>query len=390
MNIQEIISKFQIPIQKINISDNPYDDFQKISFEKNFLLVSDQNIYPLFQDKIFSHKKLILESPYADEQTVKAIIKHSENSDLIVGIGSGTINDLCKLASFNKKIPYIIFASAPSMNGYSSANASIMVDGHKKSLSAHLPIAIFVDLEILKNAPERLIKSGLGDSLCFGTCHFDWLLSHLILNTKFNQEIFDLLAPYYQKLFSSKFSVQNLIENLIVSGLAMYIAGGSYPASQAEHLIAHYLEMKYPNLTSKSFHGEQIAVTTLTAAEIQEKILKQENLRIKPTKIDLNYLTKIFPDEELAKHCLKELEAKEVSEEQAKIANQNWPEIKQKLKEVFISKANLEEISLRFNLPKNSSDIFIDEEIYEEAVKNSHLIRSRFTCLDLLPTLSYS
>jgi glycerol-1-phosphate dehydrogenase [NAD(P)+] len=384
MNIQEIISKYQIPIQQITIADNPYPDFKKFSAGKNFLLVSDQNIYPLFQDKISADKKLILQSPHADLQTVESIMQQAENFDLIVGIGSGTINDLCKLASFNKKIPYVIFASAPSMNGYSSANASIMVEGHKKSLPAHLPIAIFADLEILQNAPERLIKSGLGDSLCFSTCHFDWLLSRLILNTKFNGEIFDLLAPYHQKLFFQEFSSKNLIENLIVSGLGMYIAEGSYPASQGEHLVAHYLEMKYPNLAGKSFHGEQIAVTTLTAAEIQEKILKQENLQIKSNRIDLNYLRKIFSDESLAKHCLEELEAKKISEDQAKIVNQNWLEIKQKLKEVFISKNDLEKISARFNLPKNSQDIFIDSKIYEEAVKNSYLIRSRFTCLDCI------
>lgn len=382
MNIQEIISKFQIPIQKISISSNPYNDFQKLFSGKNFLLVSDQNIYPLFESKISSDKKLILSSPHADEKTVKEIMFHAKDAELIVGIGSGTINDLCKLASFNKKIPYTIFASAPSMNGYSSANASIMIDGHKKSLPAQLPIAIFADLEILQDAPERLIKSGIGDSLCFSTCHFDWLLSHLILNTKFNEEIFDLLKPYHQKLFSEKFSIQNLIENLIVSGLGMYITGGSYPASQSEHLIAHYLEMKYPNLSSKSFHGEQIAVTTLTAAEIQEKILKQENLQIESSKIDLNYLRKIFSDEETANHCLKELEAKIISKEQAKILNQNWLEIRRKLKEVFVSKNDLEKLSDKFNLPKKPFDIFLDEEIYDEAIKNSYLIRNRFTCLD--------
>ncbi len=389
MNIQEIISKYQIPIQKINISDNPYDDFKKISSGKNLFLVSDQNIYPLFKDKISTDKKLILQSPHADLQMVETIIKQAKDFDLIAGIGSGTINDLCKLASFRNKIPYVIFASAPSMNGYSSAGASIMVDGHKKSLPAHLPIAIFADLKILQNAPKRLIKSGLGDSLCFGTCHFDWLLSHLILDTKFDQKVFDLLRPYYQKLFSKEFSIRNLIENLIVSGLAMYIAGGSYPASQAEHLIAHYLEMKYPNLMSKSFHGEQIALTTLSATQIQERILKQDNLQIKSTPIDLNYLRKIFPDERLFKNCLEELEAKKISEKQAEITNQNWLEIKQKLQKVFIAKDDLKKISSRFNLPQKPQDIFLEEEIYNEAIKNSYLIRSRFTCLDLLPTLSY-
>ena len=389
MDIQKIIFKYQIPIQQISIMDNPYPDFQKFSAGKNFLLVSDQNIYPLFKDKISTDKKLILQSPHANLQTVESIMEQAKDSDLIVGIGSGTINDLCKLASFRKKIPYIIFASAPSMNGYSSANASIMVDNHKKSLLAQLPMAIFVDLTILQNAPERLIKSGLGDSLCFGTCHFDWLLSHLILNTKFNEEIFDLLKPYYQKLFSEEFSVKVLIENLIVSGLAMYIAGGSYPASQSEHLIAHYLEMKYPNLMSKSFHGEQIALTTLNAAQIQERILKQDNLQIKSTPIDLNSLRKIFSDEKLFKNCLEELEAKKISEKQAEIANQNWLEIKQKLQKVFIAKDDLKKISSRFNLPQKPQDIFLEEEIYNEAIKNSYLIRSRFTCLDLLPTLSY-
>ena len=117
------------------------------------------------------------------QSNIDKILHEAKEIDLIVGFGSGTINDLCKISSFKLNIPYIIFASAPSMNGYSSANASILVKGHKKSLPAHLPLAIYCDLNILAAAPERLIKSGIGDSLCFSTCQFDWLLSHLILDS---------------------------------------------------------------------------------------------------------------------------------------------------------------------------------------------------------------
>ena len=81
--------------------------------------------------------------------------------------------------------PYVVFATAPSMNGYTSTNAAITVDGHKQSLPAAAPLGVFIDLEVLAAAPARMIRAGLGDSLCRPTAQADWLLSHHLLGTPY-------------------------------------------------------------------------------------------------------------------------------------------------------------------------------------------------------------
>ena len=160
------------------------------------ILVSDQKIIrnsAEFLPKNFIdsfEQSLIFKNPYASEDFVKQISHKAKKSKLIIGFGSGTINDLCKIAAANLEIPYVIIASAPSMNGYLSKNASIAIKGHKKTLRATLPRAVIADFDIIKNAPKRLIKAGIGDSLCFYGCWFDWYLSHQILGTRFDDKLF--------------------------------------------------------------------------------------------------------------------------------------------------------------------------------------------------------
>jgi len=114
--------------------------------------------------------------PHADAETVERIRAETAPDDALVAVGSGTINDLCKQASFLDRKPYAVFATAPSMNGYTSTSAAITAHGHKKSLSAHGAGGVFIDLEVLAAAPPHMIRSGLGDSLCRPTAQLDWLL----------------------------------------------------------------------------------------------------------------------------------------------------------------------------------------------------------------------
>jgi glycerol-1-phosphate dehydrogenase [NAD(P)+] len=423
-SINQILRRFKTPIKEILIEENLIEKaailLDGIGFKnKKILLITDQNIYPNIGSKIAdslalkSNQILILQTPKADQKTVLEIANHAKNFDLIVAVGSGVINDLCKSASFDLKIPYVIFGTAPSMNGYASANASITVEGsylggaslpkknhwqmmgvhnYKTSISAHLPSAIYLDLDVLKNSPMRLIRSGIGDSLCVSTCHFDWLLSHLLLGTYFDETAFDLLKPFYQDLtrgafdFPSKEFVEILAKTLIISGIGMHINKGSYPASQAEHLIAHYIEILHPKTASKSYHGEQIAITTLTTNSIQERLLDKENLQIKPTNFDKNHLTNIF-GEDLGNHFFCEVSKKAIDENLAKKINQNlqknWQEMRQELRKTFIAKNDLLKSYDQFDLPKSSTQIDWSKEIYGDAINNAHLIRDRFTCLDL-------
>ncbi len=105
----------------------------------------------------------------ASLENVNLVRSRAKDSDLIVALGSGTVNDICKYATYLEGKNYISFPTAASMNGYTSANASILINGYKKSLVAHLPRAIYIDTNIIANAPLRLTLSGFADFICCST-----------------------------------------------------------------------------------------------------------------------------------------------------------------------------------------------------------------------------
>ena len=104
--------------------------------------------------------------PQADLETAEAIMAQAGEADALLAVGSGTINDLCKYAVARLERPYAVFATAPSMNGYTSVNAAVTVQGLKKTLPAAGARGVFLDLKVLAAAPKRMILAGLGDSLC--------------------------------------------------------------------------------------------------------------------------------------------------------------------------------------------------------------------------------
>ncbi|MBU6140566.1 MAG: iron-containing alcohol dehydrogenase [Proteobacteria bacterium] len=348
-----------------------------------------QNCQKFFPESflISNAKNLFLTNPKADEKNLKKISVATTGCDFILALGSGTINDLCKFTSLQKNIPYSIFASAPSMNGYLSKNASITISGHKKTLPATLPEAVFCDMRILKSAPLDLIKAGIGDSLCFYSCWFDWYLSHKLLGTKFSKKPFNLLVErmtFFVQNFRN-FSLRDeeflklLIEILLLSGEGMTMAGGSYPASQSEHLIAHAIEMKYPKIAEKKLHGEVIAVTTLTSARVQKEILQRPKLRLFisedwPQKFEQNFFPK-----EITQQCVAEYRQKQL----LKPKKFDWPKLKQELQKIHLDESLLKEIFSHFKIKISPRSLGLSSEQYQECVANAKFIRNRFTCLDL-------
>ena len=92
-----------------------------------------------------------------EEAIAEMQAKLTTQTDLIVGIGSGVIQDLCKYVSFEAGLPYDIIATAPSMDGYASKGAAMIIGNMKITYNAHVPEGIIGDLDILKDAPMELI-----------------------------------------------------------------------------------------------------------------------------------------------------------------------------------------------------------------------------------------
>jgi glycerol-1-phosphate dehydrogenase [NAD(P)+] len=161
----------------------------RLGMGKNLAVVSDAHTFAALGHRIETALSSIARvqpvrlgaQPHPDMQTVETIRRQTTPADGLVAVGSGTINDLCKYASACDGKPYVVFGTAPSMNGYTSVNASITVHSFKKTLPANGALGVFLDLEVLSHAPLRMIRSGLGDSVCRSTAQADWLLAHLLL-----------------------------------------------------------------------------------------------------------------------------------------------------------------------------------------------------------------
>jgi glycerol-1-phosphate dehydrogenase [NAD(P)+] len=360
--------------------------------EKKILFITDEKIWKNCQKFFPSDFKneiaaeLFLKDPKADEKNLKKIFSALKDCELILGFGSGTINDLCKYAAAQKNVSYSIIASALSMNGYLSKNASITISDHKKTLPATLPKNVFCDFRILKSAPIFLTKAGIGDSMCFYSCWFDWYLSHKILGTKFDERPFLILKKKMNFLVKNfrQFSLRDdsflklLSEILLLSGYGMTIAEGSYPASQSEHMISHAIEMKYPKLAKKNLHGAQIAVTTITSTQLQNELLKSNKF---PKFFDEKKDVDKFFGKKIAAECDKEYSQKIEAIKIAKSAN--WDEIKKSLRKIFFDESKLKSLFSHFKVSTSSRSLGLSKKEYRECVKYSKYIRNRFTCLDV-------
>ena len=219
-----------------------------------------------------------------DEAAIERLTASMEGIELIVGIGSGVIQDLCKYVSLKSGVPYFVVATAPSMDGYASTGAAMILNGMKVTVPAGVPKAILADPEVLKNAPMEMIRAGYGDIVGKYSALNDWKLSREVNGEYFCQEIYDLTFEMVQKTLAlaeglvnrDGESVKVLMEALIVVGIAMSFAGSSRPASGSEHHLSHFFEITGIVHGEEYFtHGIDVAYSTVITAALREKLLER-------------------------------------------------------------------------------------------------------------------
>ena len=257
---------------------------------KSILIVADENTYGVagknteryvegkVSDRVIFTGKTVL---IPNEDAIEAVYAKLEGIDLIIGIGSGVIQDLCKYVSFKKKIPYYVVATAPSMDGYASSGAAMITGGMKVTYSAKVPDALLADTEIIKDAPMDMIQAGYGDIIGKYSALNDWKLGACVNGEYFCQYIYDLTFAMLKKvepmakdlLNRDEESVKTLMEALILVGIAMSFAGSSRPASGSEHHLSHYFEItgivdNMPYLAP----GIDVVYSTVIPSRIREKI----------------------------------------------------------------------------------------------------------------------
>lgn len=229
-----------------------------------------------YHKRVFQTETPLVPNEYALGSVLAAM---TSQDDMLLAVGSGTLNDVTKYVSARTGIPYVIAATAPSMDGYASTVAPTILDGFKTTLPAVYPAAIVADVDILKDAPMPMLTAGFGDIIGKFTSLADWRLSHQLNGEYYCPEVAGVIEAAVETCAANAQAlaqrepqaIQAVTEALILSGLAMGMVGVSRPASGAEHQMAHYWEMDALRRGEvHPLHGNAVGVGTVLAASLYE------------------------------------------------------------------------------------------------------------------------
>lgn len=336
-----------------------------------------------------------------------AIMNFNHSCDVVVGVGSGVINDIGKIVAKVSGKPYIIVATAPSMDGYASATSSMTMEGLKTSLDSKCADVIIGDTDILCNAPVKMMLSGLGDMLAKYVSICEWRISNLITGEYYCEEIAELVRKSLKKcvdnadglLKRNADAVKAVFEGLVLGGVAMKFANVSCPASGVEHYLSHIWDMRGTEFgTPVEFHGIQCALGTLIAIKLYEKLKN-----ISPDKQKALEYVKDFDlcswNEELRMFLGKgaesmiALEKKEQKYDLEKhkarlqVIVDNWDNIKQIMDEELPTYKYMKKLFEQLGMPTSMKEIGIDEKLLPTTFKATKDIRDKYVlsrlCWDL-------
>ena len=376
--------------------------------ENTFAVAGSQVTASLQSVGITCTRYVFPHSPKPDEAAVGSAVMHYDSRcNIVIGIGSGVINDIGKILARLTGNPYIIVATAPSMDGYASATSSMEVDGLKVSLPSKCADGVIGDTDILKNAPRRMQISGLGDMLAKYVSICEWRISHLITGEYYCAEVAALIRNAVKKctenaaglLAGEEKAVAAVFEGLILGGVAMNYAGLSRPASGVEHYFSHVWDMRGLEFgTSVDFHGIQCAAGTLYATKIYEQLKTIRPDREKALAFVRQFDRQAHFDD-LCAFLGKGAEAMIAAEEKdgkydparhaqrLEIILSHWVDILQIMDEELLPSADLEALLKMLDAPKTAGEMGMDERIVPMTFRATKDIRDKYVlsrlCWDL-------
>lgn len=213
----------------------------------------------------------------ADERAiVQVLLSMTPQTEALIAVGSGTIHDIVRFVCHKTGSAFVSIPTAPSVDGFSSVGAPLIIEGFKQTIPACAPLAIFADLDILSKAPQPMVAAGFADMLGKYTSMADWELGHLILQEHYCPVAADMTRKGLQLCIdhieeiggATPKGMRKLMEGLILSGISMLMVGNSRPASGSEHHLSHYWEMKFIQEKRKALlHGAKVGVAAVIMAE---------------------------------------------------------------------------------------------------------------------------
>jgi glycerol-1-phosphate dehydrogenase [NAD(P)+] len=350
---------------------------------------------------VFADPKL-----YAEHKYVAALETALRGHEAIpVAVGSGTINDLTKLASHRTGRPYLAVATAASMDGYTAFGASITHEGSKQHLDCPAPAAVVADLDVISAAPAGMNAAGYADLLAKTTAGADWLLADALGVEAIDRKAWSIVQGRLREALSNPAGVRNregealrqLTEGLMLAGLAMQWAKSSRPAAGAEHQFSHLWDMQHHVHNGQTpLHGFKVGIGTLAVTSLYEYLLAQ-----RLDNLDVGDCCARWPDEaaceasvrarfgpaDLTTVALQESRAKWVDAAglrgQLETLRCAWTGLQERLRRQLVPLPELKSMLGAAGAPVEPEDIGIPRERLRESFRQAYYLRRRFTVLDL-------
>lgn len=388
------------------ITQNTGEILTKNGFPKNLLLVADQNTLGAGQGVLesllgsgFTLKQHIYEDlRTAEMEEVEVLEKLCHNTAGILSVGSGSLNDICRLAAYRQNKAFAIYATAPSMDGFASNSAPITKNNFKYSYPAAQPSVIIADTKVLAAAPAELKSAGFGDMVGKYIGLADWRISHLLSDEYYcpkiaalaEQAVAKIAALAHKVTENDEESAAAIMESLVLTGLCMGFANSVRPASGAEHVLSHFWEIKklQQGLLS-DYHGKKVGVATVLMNKLYKDMAQVADITPVTEDIDWDTVKRIY-GEGLAEDMVKANSptvTQGITPEQLKT---NWSEIRRIVNESLPENETLLKLMKAAGAPISVSEIGVSDELCALGLEYSAFMRYRLTLLRLRPMLGLS
>jgi len=247
------------------------------------------------------HIHEITDNSYPQVEEIEEVIDEVR-PDVLLGVGGGRVIDVAKFAGSRRMLSVVSIPTSLSNDGISSPVAVIRFRKGTRSVGVNMPTAVLVDLGAITSAPLKNLKAGVGDLVSNISATNDWLAAYRKTHEHYDtvaallarKSAFEMLNGKRADLKEASF-LRILAEGLILSGIAMGIAGTSRPCSGSEHLLSHAYDELYPDKVT--LHGEQVAMFAVftsylqdePSASAQAEFLKRNELIATPKDIGLGF-----------------------------------------------------------------------------------------------------
>lgn len=334
-----------------------------------------------------------------DEATLgEIVINIDEQTDLIIGVGTGSITDMTRYSSYKLSLPCFTVATGAPMDGFAASIGIMNVNDLKATMPAHCTEVIIGDTDILKTAPYRMTVAGFGDLIGKITCLNDWELARIINGEHYCANIVTLVRECVENVMRQAEKLRDrdgdtlgsVMRGLVLSGSAISLYGDSRPASGAEHHMSHYWETILEQRGERpAMHGEQVAVGTVLVLMLIEELLKRD-IDFNAARESARRYDKAEWERNIRAHYGAAAQAVLQMEQQADkngIAGRlkridsmeaHWQQICDQLK-TLPSASSLREILRTVGCPSTPAEINIDNDLLLDTFRYCKELRPRYT-----------